>query len=477
MPVTVTDYLKLDFAKFQDTGALNAILDVDTKLFIDPHLIETCKIEEFKSSYAKILKHFQNILLLLSKSTSENDVFWRNASQKLEFREPKWLCIGYAKSSTSGSGIGPKQRDSLLKTAQEIIAAGISDPQIFELVGLIEEGVGPDRISDMLAVIITDDLLSYSQRIFQELKVPHNLLTIFRFDEKDYNLPANPFNEYPIVVLPRSVLRDLPIAYDWSDIDLVCEHNDKLRAKVNGIIGDTWKKATRSIKKAVLKAEMLEHPDLFQEILEKYKKKAASEYDFDTDRAGQMVWLKAARDYTALYPLDLAPNILKTPDDIFNAIFAICNKFRDLIENNAYNKFLFQDEAMFVPKKEDAAQTLFYGTADCYCEVNNIDVSREPNAGRGPVDFKFSQGYESRVLVEVKLSKNKKLRHGVEKQLVEYQKAEKTTYSVYLIIMVGDDVDRVQEVLDLVADAKDKGLRVPKVIMIDGRKKPSASHI
>ena len=58
------------------------------------------------------------------------------------------------------------------------------------------------------------------------------------------------------------------------------------------------------------------------------------------------------------------------------------------------------------------AQLLFYGFADTYCESNNIDLNREPNAGRGPVDFKFSRGYHSKVTVEVKYSSNNCVVHG-----------------------------------------------------------------
>jgi hypothetical protein len=477
MPITVTDYLKITRKKYNSTGALNAILDVDTRLFIDPHLLEKCAIPEFKNSYSRIIQHFEEILLLLSKSKMNGDVFWRQASKKLIFREPKWLCIGYAKDSTSGSGIGPKQRDSLLETAKAIIDAGTSDPKVFELVGLIEDGIGPDRISDMVADIITKDLLLYSQRIFTDLGVAVKSLEEYTYNQEIYNLPKNPFGNFPIVALPRSILRDLPIAYDWSDIDLLCEYNTALRLQLNGTIGDTWRKATRGVKKATLKSAMLAHPELIVDLIKKYKQKPASEYDFDSDRAGQLIWLEAAREFTALFPLTLTINDQGPPNQTFDLVLKVCEKFRDLVENNGYNKFLFQDDRLTKPKKEDAAQTLFFGTADCYCEANDIDVSREPNAGRGPVDFKFSEGYKSRILVEVKLSRNTKLLHGIEKQLVEYQKAEKTTQSIYLILLIGDDVKRVQEVLDVVALADSKGERTPKVIVIDARKKASASHI
>ena len=37
-------------------------------------------------------------------------------------------------------------------------------------------------------------------------------------------------------------------------------------------------------------------------------------------------------------------------------------------------------------------QAIFFGVADSYCDANNIDLTKEGNNGRGPVDFKLSRG-------------------------------------------------------------------------------------
>jgi hypothetical protein len=41
--------------------------------------------------------------------------------------------------------------------------------------------------------------------------------------------------------------------------------------------------------------------------------------------------------------------------------------------------------------RDRAAQLVFYGIADAYCSANNLDLSAEPNAGRGPVDFRLAR--------------------------------------------------------------------------------------
>jgi hypothetical protein len=128
------------------------------------------------------------------------------------------------------------------------------------------------------------------------------------------------------------------------------------------------------------------------------------------------------------------------------------------------------------PRHEEAAQKLFHGIADSYCEANNLDLSREANAGRGPVDFKVSSGYQARVLVEAKLTTNKQLLHGLEDQISEYQKAEKTQTSVYLVIDVGGPRNRGAQLHDRIELHRASGKRVPKVVFVDARPRASASR-
>ncbi len=75
---------------------------------------------------------------------------------------------------------------------------------------------------------------------------------------------------------------------------------------------------------------------------------------------------------------------------------------------------------------EKYAQRLFFAVAYNYCKVNNLDITLEADSGTGPVDFKLSTGFDSRVLVEVKLSSNGKLVAGYQKQLESYKAAEET---------------------------------------------------
>lgn len=98
-------------------------------------------------------------------------------------------------------------------------------------------------------------------------------------------------------------------------------------------------------------------------------------------------------------------------------------------------KLLYDDKNN--PKHENAVQLLLFGIADAYCVANGIDISREVNNGQGPVDFKFSEGAQNKILVEVKLTSNQQLIHGISKQLPIYMEQENARKAIYLIIENG----------------------------------------
>ena len=81
-----------------------------------------------------------------------------------------------------------------------------------------------------------------------------------------------------------------------------------------------------------------------------------------------------------------------------------------------------------------AAQLLLYGITKAHCMHLDIDISKECNAGSGPVDFKYSQGYKKRVLLETKLVSNSKYWNGLTKQLPKYMDAEGIQNGIYMII-------------------------------------------
>jgi hypothetical protein len=89
-------------------------------------------------------------------------------------------------------------------------------------------------------------------------------------------------------------------------------------------------------------------------------------------------------------------------------------------------------------KPEHAAQLLFRGLAQSYCRANNISVDAEVNLGRGPVDFKFSNGYLMRAHLEVKKMHNGKFWNSLEAQLAAYMASDEVHDGWFVAIRYRD---------------------------------------
>lgn len=150
----------------------------------------------------------------------------------------------------------------------------------------------------------------------------------------------------------------------------------------------------------------------------------------------------------------------------FEIVNNICINFKSFIENNGGWR-ICKD------RDEKIVQAVFYCMADSYCQANNLDLSPEVNSGRGQVDFKISYGNSRKVLVEIKLTSNTKLKHGIKTQLPIYLKQEKTNVGIYLIYDNGNP--RVVEEFKKYYEQLDEKEKVLYYI-IDGTPKLSASQ-
>jgi len=222
-----------------------------------------------------------------------------------------------------------------------------------------------------------------------------------------------------------------------------------------------------------LKSVLLEYPELIVDLISQYKNKPVGRYDFKNDPRGEIIWYEDAKNFARLYPLDLKNYKQVDESNIVDIVRDICIQYRTLIENNGLVKLIYGDNGK--QRREKYPQLIFYGVADSYCKASNLDLSAEPNAGRGSVDFKISKGYNSRVNVEVKYSSNPNLLKGFKVQLPIYDKAEKTIHSFYLVIRTTESTKNIDNLNQLRDDAVKEGKIAPEIIIVDGRVQDSAS--
>jgi hypothetical protein len=469
MKISITDCFNIDKNKFEETGAFDAVLGIDTRLFVDPFLIPYTKTEELKGGRDKALEYFSKILRLLLATKSKDDATWKAAKKSLKFHETPGFNFGYSQK-TGGSAFGDRLTNRVLETAYEIVKKGIEDPIIFELVGIFEEGIGCDRISDMYCRILFDDFSSFTLRVFKSLGIEVKPVII---KGRKLILPTNPYKpEEPILLVPKDILRELPIAYDFSDIYLVCAANEELRKKLNSLLGDDWSEKLKKYKKRGIKRFLLENPTYLSYLISEYKKSKPQKYNFRTDPSGEATWYERSKKITSENPIRLTLSKNPSIDDLENVVDEVCKKFKNLIEDNGQWEFLYKENGK--PKPERSAQLLFFGVADFYCEKNNLSLSREANAGRGPVDFKIADG-NLNYLVEIKLSTNKKLIHAYETQVPLYTKSERSSGAIILVLEVVEKSNVLEALLKRKNEDGLKKIEGPKVIVINAKPKKSAS--
>lgn len=470
-PITISTLFGLDEDLLRNLGVVNTLLNTDTLLFIDPMLLELSIHPEIKlgaaSSYSK---RFSDIVKLLSVSKFEDDVAWKAAKKLFKFSEISWTCLGYG-ASVRGSGFGADLISTTIDTASQIVKLGIEDPDFFMALALFEEGIGPDRISDMTTNIILQDLLNFTDRINLTLQLPVELRNI---NGANRNCIINPLSGDPLVLVPTDIVRDLPIASDWSDVCRVARENDKLRENVNAHLGGIWATMTRK-EKDRLRSAALKSKDAFEQVLELIRTVPPKPYDFKSDRNGEDFWTSLPQKIANLYPFDLSRYSGKklTGAEVRDVVSLILEQFRDLIENKGLWKELWGENDK--PRKEKAAQRLFFAVAISYCKANNLDLTPEADAGNGPVDFKLSHGADAKVIVEIKLSTNTSLIHGYEKQLEIYKAAEDTNDAVFLLIDVGMLGNKYSKIQNLRRESLEAGEKASDIFYVDGNQRASAS--
>jgi hypothetical protein len=470
-PATIATQFGIDARVLVDLGVVNVLLNADTPLFIDPLLFAHSEHEEIRAgARQRYTARFQSIIKLLAASKETGDLPWRNAQRLFRFSEISWTCLGYG-SSVNGSGFGKDLVSATLETAAQIVALGVTDIDLFMALALFEEGIGPDRISDMTTNIILPDLVNFSHRINEKLNLPTRT---FNLSGADVELIVNPYSEKPLLLVPTDIVRDLPIATDWSDISRVARENEELRDKVNGQIGEIWANMSRE-DKARLKRSALSSKAAFDQVIALIREVTPRSYDLRSDPNGELFWTELLTSIARDYPVNLSAfqkeNLsLTEAKEVVNAI--LC-QFKDLVENKGLWKELWDD--MGKPRREKAAQRLLFAVAYSYCKANNLDLTPEADSGNGPVDFKVSRGFDAKIVVEIKLSTNGKAVHGYERQLEIYKKADDTDVGIFVLIdvgLLGEKYATIQRIRN--EFLADNGV-ASDIWYVDGRQKDSAS--
>ncbi|WP_342040176.1 hypothetical protein [Aeromonas caviae] len=463
-PLLFSKHFGVDEKELEKAGLIDPFLNVDTQLFIDPVLLEKSDHPKISvNAYKNFRDHFSNYVRLLAISKTEGDAAWKGARKLLDLREPAHTGLGYGGSSRSGSSRPEDVREVMMKTAKEIIDLGTNDPEMVSLMGFFEENVGPDTISDFTTRVIIESLAE----ITNEFCTSHGIPIVKSDLPSGCALPV--FEEAPMILVPRDIVRDLPIANDWSDIEAAALQNQLIRDRVNQYLAHLIKPTIKE-RKAALRYAALGSPVAFEHFLGSVKEHSDS-YDPNEDALAYYKVREILRSDLSSFRQTSVPDIHKGPEELKTLVITTIEQFKHHVEKgNLWEELWIGSK----PKKERAAQLIYFAMTDCFCKANNVDVSPEANMGGGPIDFKFSDGYNARVLVEMKRSSGT-VKHGYEKQLEIYKDASRTNFGIFVVMDFGDLGGKLAQIQMIRNERLDKGEQASEIIVIDATKKLSAS--
>lgn len=435
-PISFSEHFKLDKEELTKLGVFDPLLNFDTKLFVEPFLLRKSSSPFMKAAFETYNDFFRKLLIIIKASKEPDDKCWRQAKRLIHFPEYKATCIGYGSNSINGSGSGRNLNEKILQSAKEIVDFAIENPNIFQLLPLLEEGIGADIISDMTQTIIDDHICQYTVDIMEKIRL-RGLHPYRTKPNQIYMLAYNSYYKCPIKLLPLDVLSNLPMVEDFDNWILdATQINSELRDAVNQHIGHTWFEANKSDKKESLLELIKSDKDFFFVVLRTLQESTLDHYDVDQDYQGLRRWLEDSKKFIHVGTFNKVKSIEDKKEALFQAINDIVTQFQDLIENQElWRIFWTKHRSELKHVNELYSQMLFYMVCNSWlaAQDSNVSVERYFNSETKQINFVFSTSQKCRVTVQVKHSDNFS---GLEKTYVKQHtlytegKAERSFYVV-----------------------------------------------
>lgn len=493
MSSNFSNYFGINEELLDQYGALDISLIADLPLFIDPFLLFNSSKKEYQDLHEGIIGYLAFLKQkAVKQSLSEGDI-----NNLYRFKEVKQNWLGFSIEGNKGSALGEKFARGLYKNLHRIFSnfgeEVITKSSHLEKLCLIQEGVGKDNISDFATNLIKEFLLEYTQKFalknidssklkkFRVTRVKFNYETEM-WQEATYTLPN--FGGDYVLLTPKEILtkdeawinkKDLFEEYDHIPYSI---SNEQIRSGVNnyfekclkGVIGDDKRKPTKKEKNEAILKTIREYPDLIDYFIKFKESKGDLAKSVSEERVSNVlkVFIENVKSYS---PVLEGVNFFENAESI--ALDEARRKVQILkheIENGDLYKIFYDKDSNLIRREEDIQLLFKLLTSNSTLS----DVNREPNNGRGPVDFKLSIGNRDKALVEFKLASNTKLEKNLQNQVQIYEAANRTSNSIKVIIFYSDkEMKRVQNLL------KKLGLQSePDIVTIDARpKKVSASNV
>ncbi|WP_125797737.1 hypothetical protein [Amycolatopsis sp. WAC 01416] len=459
----------------------------DTPLYVDPFLVFEDDDEFWSDTHDEVVKFFGIALDYVRKANgNHNSAHWGKAERMLMFPEPSEFVFGLSMGHPLGSGTG---RDFAFRMADALDILrrhSIDTVKYVEAFALFCDGMGVDRISDLFCNVVKQRFIKYTLKIVDRHAIDVTSVRVKHADwsratgrwvDANVMLPKNPATNRGVILCPTRFLKDIPIVtpdgfWSWAEVN----EGRVLRDDLNYDLAESLSKSEKIAEgRHVARRE----PEMAFRYLDEKAEEDHEPYDVDNDPKLLVGWAEAGRNAA-----EATGRNLEQPageDGFLTWVRGLMVEFKDAVEQTDLWKVLWSDDLT-----KHRPEKIVQAVASCMwvsqCRAVDVDISREVNIGRGPVDFKFSAGWTKRALAEIKLIKSTQFFSGASKQLPQYLKSEKIEGGFYLCVGFMDQdfeeerLKRVRDTCKALSEAKDVEI---EPIFVDARNynKPSASKI
>jgi hypothetical protein len=456
-------------------GALDISVASDLPLFVDPFLLFNSSKPTYQALHDEILRY----LLFLRDLAAEVDLDEALIDNLYRFQEVRQNWLGFTYLGNGGAGLGT-QFAVALHDALGAIFADFGNETItrgthLEKLCLIRPGVGKDNISDFTTNLIKAFLCEYTETFARDHLQDDRCLTFqvprarFNYDTKtwateSYYLPR--LGDDFVLLTPLDMLTRDDTWISQSDMirrfpELpAAVPNEQLRAQINQYFRSRLGRDPNAQRKRDAAAETISR---FPELIDRYIRLQEDRGDraqaVSAEKVEGMRRVLIDQLKELVSDLEGTTEFYDKPWTSYEECLERAKYFKAYIEDNDGYKLFNRAGQPFSTEKE---VQLAFGLVWCNTE---FDVNREPNNGRGPVDFKASMGAGDKSLIEFKLGSNTQLKHGLAKQIPIYEAANKTRSSVKVIVFfTRKDAARVRRILKQLKLEKEES-----IVLIDAR--------
>ncbi|MEY0302275.1 hypothetical protein AB7W11_10195 [Providencia manganoxydans] len=484
MKIYFSDFFDVSPKELEEYGAFDLSLINDLPLFIDPFLLFNSDKPEYKKLHDDIIQY-----VAFLRACSEKEGISKGLIKAwFLFPEVKQTWFGYSKIGNGGSGLGQKFAKSLNENLNTVFTnfgtEEITNGSHLEKLCLIKDGVGRDNISDFTTNLIKKFLLDYTQEFAQE-HIDARFLSTHLVDKVEFNYKTRSWmaktytlpifqNDY-VLLTPKDILtkdenwiNKSDMIGDFSGV-LESIPNDQLRAQLNDYLArilpeDPDKK---EFDKAVV-SSIIKFPQYIDYFIKLKEENGDQAVKLSELKVNETEYLFIQKVKELVNSLEKDTTFYDQPSNSLDEAYQRVLFLKQMVENNDGYRFFYVKGNPI--KREQDLQLLFKLT----WFASKYDVNAEVNNGRGPVDFKISNGSKDKSLVEFKLASNKKLKQNLKHQVEIYEAANCTHQSIKVILFFSDsELESVSKVMRELKLKEDKGF-----VLIDARpNKVSASNV